>query len=231
MIYIAFTLGLFGSLHCLGMCGPLAFALLPGIKEKSSRNLFRTLGYNSGRVISYTLLGLLMGLIGGFINISGFQKPMSVFMGLVLILLFFMSMDIESILFKSSSYRDVFAKYRTFLSSTVAKFSANNSLLMGMLNGFIPCGLVYLALAGAMTSGGVFKGAYFMFFFGLGTFPAMFALLSSYSFLGLNQRRKMKHFFSYLQLFVGVFLIYRGLAIDIPANLELLWSMGKVMCH
>jgi sulfite exporter TauE/SafE len=213
------------------MCGPLAFALLPGIKEKSSRNFLRTIGYNSGRVVSYTMLGLIMGLIGGFVNISGLQKPMAILMGVILILLFFMSMDIESMLFKSSRYRNVFSKYRTFLSATVAKFSANNSLLMGMLNGFVPCGLVYLALAGAMTSGGVLNGATFMLFFGLGTFPTMFALLSSYSFLGLKQRRKMKYFFSYLQLFVGVFLIYRGLAIDIPANLELLWSMGKVMCH
>ena len=231
MIYIAFTLGLFGSLHCLGMCGPLAFALLPGIKEKSSRNVLRTVGYNSGRVASYTSLGLLMGLIGGIFDISGLQKPMAVVMGVLLILLFFMSMDIESMLFKSNRYRNYFSKYRQFLSATVAKFSANNSFLMGMLNGFVPCGLVYLALAGAMTSGSVLNGATFMMFFGLGTFPAMFALLTSYSFLGLNQRRNMKHFFAYLQLFVGVFLIYRGLAIDVPANLELLWSMGKVMCH
>ncbi|GLR17188.1 sulfite exporter TauE/SafE family protein [Portibacter lacus] len=231
MIYVAFTLGLFGSLHCLGMCGPLAFALLPGIEERSARNYTRIIGYNSGRVASYVVLGLFMGVLSGVINISGIQKPLTLIMGVGLILLFFLSLDIEKVLFKSSKFRSIFTSYRTFITKVVQKISSQNSFLMGMLNGFVPCGLVYLALAGAMTSDGFLKSGQFMLFFGLGTFPAMFLLLASISVLDLRKRINLKSIFAVLQLLVGCFLIYRAYGINVPENLELLWSMGKIMCH
>lgn len=231
MVYIAFTLGLFGSLHCLGMCGPLAFALLPGIQDHKIQSLKRALGYNVGRILSYTTLGITVGILSGFINLSGFQKPISIAMGIIFIFLFLVSMDLEKLLFKSASYRNVFSKYTAFLIFSLNRISSNNVVFMGILNGLVPCGLVYLALAGAVTAEGLLESGMFMFFFGLGTFPAMFVLLLGVSMFDLKAKLMKYRFFSLLQLFLGCFLIYRSISIDLPANLDLLWNIGKVMCH
>lgn len=232
MIYIAFTLGLFGSLHCLGMCGPLAFSLLPGIQEKSSKNVVRAVSYNAGRVISYVTMGMLVGLFGGLFNLSGLQKPLGISLGIVLVIMFLFSFDIEKLLFRSSSYSKLYSKYSTYLSKVIGKLKRQPPLLLGMLNGLIPCGLVYLALAGALTSGGVLSGGQFMMWFGLGTFPAMFLLLVSFSLLDLKRRLNFRKVFAFLQLFVGVFLIYRAVHIEIPADLSLIDAMlNPVMCH
>lgn len=232
MIYIAFTLGLFGSIHCLGMCGPLAFSLLPGIQKKGKESVFRAIGYNSGRIISYVGMGMLIGLFGGLFNLSGLQKPLGILIGIVLIILFLFSFDIEKLLFKSSSYRSFYNKYSQYLSKYFNHLKKQNSIFLGMLNGLIPCGLVYLALAGALTSGGVLSGAQFMFWFGIGTFPAMFLLLVSFSLLDLKRKLNFRKVFAFLQLFVGIFLIYRAVSIQVPADLTLIDAMlNPVMCH
>lgn len=232
MFYVAFTLGLFGSLHCLGMCGPLAFSLMPGISERSSKSIVRALGYNTGRVLSYVSLGLVMGVFGGLVNFSGLQKPLTIGVGVFLILLFFLSLDLEKLLFKSGTYRGMFEKYNQFLSKNLRSLSQKGSLFLGVLNGFIPCGLVYLALAGALTTGGLLKGGLFMFYFGLGTFPAMFLLLSSFSLMDLKRRLGFRKVFAFLQLFVGVFLIYKAFLVEIPLDLSLISSMiNPIMCH
>lgn len=232
MIYVAFTLGLFGSLHCLGMCGPLAFSFLPGINERSLSTTIRISMYNLGRVASYIILGLLFGWFGGLINFSGLQKPLTITVGLVLIVLFLMSLDLEKLLFKFPWYRKIYSMYSKFLSSQLNGLARKSSFLLGALNGLIPCGLVYLALAGALTSGDIFSGAKFMLFFGLGTFPAMFLLLLSFSLMDFKKNIRIKKVFAFLQLFVGIFLIYKAFIVDIPKDLSLIQSMvNPLICH
>ncbi len=231
MIYVAFTLGLFGSIHCVGMCGPLAFSLLPGINERSLHAVKKAVGYNFGRVFSYSTLGFITGMFGGALNFSGLQKPLGIAVGVFLILLFLFSLDIEKFLFKSPIYSKFFSNYSSFFSNQFKGLIRQNSFFIGILNGFIPCGLVYLALAGALSSGNAFKGAQFMMFFGLGTFPAMFALLTSVSFLDFKRKIQFKRILSVLQLFVGIFIIYRAINTNIPLDLSLIQSMiNPTMC-
>lgn len=232
MIGIAFTLGLFGSLHCLGMCGPLAFSLMPGTNNNNASAVFKATGYNLGRVFSYMVLGLLIGIFGGLFNFSGLQKPLTIGLGLFLIALFFFSMDLEKLLFKSALYQKLYSGYSRLLTSSFNSKIRNNAFAMGSLNGLIPCGLVYLALAGALSTGNPFSGAQFMFFFGMGTFPAMFLLLAGTSIMKLRSRLQFKKVFGVLQLFLGIFLIYRAIMIDIPMDLSLLQSMtDPILCH
>lgn len=232
MIAVAFTLGLFGSLHCLGMCGPLAFSLMPGVEHNNVKAIIKASAYNFGRVISYMGLGILIGVFGGLFNFSGFQKPLTIAMGIFLIVLFFFSMDLERLLFKSKNYQNLYTRFSKMLSVAFNSKMRSNTLAMGMLNGLIPCGLVYLAMAGALATGSPLLGARFMFFFGMGTFPAMFFLLAGTSILNLRSKLKFRKVFAFLQLFLGIFLIYRALAIDVPMDLSLLQSMANpILCH
>ncbi|WP_235296421.1 sulfite exporter TauE/SafE family protein [Portibacter marinus] len=231
MFYVAFTLGMFGSLHCLGMCGPLAFALLPGIHRGGIKNTLRVILYNLGRTSSYMILGLIAGLFISAISLTGLQKPLTILVGIVLIIMAFVSINLERTISKNKIYQKAISYYHRKIRYILQEKASRNAWFLGMLNGLVPCGLVYLALAGALNSGSLSNSSLFMAYFGLGTFPAMFLLLIGSSYLTLSNRLRWNKVMTYLQLMVGIFLIYRGIAVEMPVNLELYWSLGKVMCH
>lgn len=231
MIYIAFTLGIFGSLHCLGMCGPLAFALLPGVEKGGIHNTLRALSYNIGRIISYTILGVFTGLLSSAVHLTGIQRPLTIVVGILMIILFLVSMDFEKLILKSSNYSAFLKRYQNLINKAFHQLQKTHAIFLGMVNGLVPCGLVYLALAGSLTADGLGGSILFMTFFGLGTLPAMFLLLAGTSLISLRKRLQFRKVFAYLQLFVGVFMLYRAFAVELPDNLELYWSMGKLMCH
>ncbi|MEJ2882395.1 sulfite exporter TauE/SafE family protein [Pedobacter sp. GR22-6] len=208
---LAFMIGLLGSLHCIGMCGPLAFSV-PTLKPGWWNLIFDKLIYQLGRIISYCLLGIVIGLVGQQIWLSGLQHGFSIFSGLLIIA------AACSRLFKNSN----FGKSPSFLLkpfnrmlSYALKHKANH-LIIGIVNGFLPCGFVYLALVGALNTGSVETAVSYMFWFGSGTIPLMLIATLSMNFTGRGFRRRINKFIPFMMLCLGLWFILRGLSLDIP---------------
>ncbi|NNF35723.1 MAG: sulfite exporter TauE/SafE family protein [Saprospiraceae bacterium] len=232
MIYIAFTLGLFGSLHCMGMCGPLAMGVSRYSDENVWSKLWHALKYNFGRIATYAGLGLVFGFLGQGIVMGGFQKTFSVIAGVVLVLLFLFSFDFERLFFKWKLYTHWDKKIKKRIGLYLSRQANSSPFSIGLLNGLIPCGLVYLALAGAITSGGIIPAIIFMVVFGLGTLPSLLFLMLGTSLKWLRSGFAYKRIYPLMHLILGAILIYRGLAVEVPTLLD--FQMGNInpdMCH
>lgn len=232
MWYIAFTIGLFGSLHCIGMCGPLAVAFGTREGNTSGQNLLTSLYYNLGRTVTYSLFGLIFGLLGSFILMVDLQKTLSILLGILLIITFLFSIDLDKSISQHSIMGKVYGKVRNFISSVMVRSQEYHPFQLGMANGLLPCGLVYLALAGALASGSLLGGMLFMFLFGLGTIPMLFLVASGYSMINLKLKKRFRTILPYVTLCFGLFLVYRGVVVDMPSELNF-WEALKnpVMCH
>jgi sulfite exporter TauE/SafE len=201
----ALTVGFLGSFHCIGMCGPLALALPKTTSAFSGRIV-----YNLGRVVTYSVLGLIAGLAGYGFSIQGFQKDLSILAGVVIIAFVFLtsgSRHLSSINIYAAKLSLPLKKKFRFL---YGKGTLSALLGIGMLNGLLPCGFVYLALAGAVASGKVGSGIIYMSLFGLGTIPAMLAVSISGHFLGIKFQRFVKKASPVIAILLGVLLVYRG---------------------
>lgn len=224
-LQLAFWIGLLGSFHCVGMCGPLAFAL-PSAK-RSWGLFFQKLSYNLGRTVSYTLLGLLMGLVGKQIWIAGWQQSLSILSGLLIVII---SLPKILPLFKIPwHYQNPFQKAfnQLFVKALQQK---KGHFIIGLLNGFLPCGFVYLALTTALSSDNVWQSGLFMLFFGLGTLPLMWAAMLGINFAKPAFRRQINQFLPILTIFLGCWFILRGLNLDIPYLSPKITS-EEVICH
>lgn len=232
MWYIAFTLGLFGSLHCVGMCGPLAIAFCNREGDGKGQLLVSSLGYNIGRTLTYALLGLLFGLLGSFLFIADIQKGLSIFLGGLLVFSFLMSIDIDAKINSIPAVKQVYVRLRVFISNLYSHSKAYPPFVLGMANGLLPCGLVYLALTGALATGDVIHGMTFMTLFGLGTIPMLLCLVMGANLVSPKIRHRFRKILPYVTLGFGLFLIYRGIMIDMPTEINF-WEALKnpIMCH
>lgn len=207
-LQLAFVIGLFGSLHCVGMCGPLAFAI-PNLNGGKWKLVLNKLLYQLGRAFSYAILGLLIGALGKSLWIAGFQQTLSIICGIFIV--------IYSILRLLPAKRNLnisFPLINKWISGAIQKRYGH--FAVGMLNGVLPCAFVYVALATASNTSSVFQSALFMFFFGLGTLPLMFASAVGISFASQAVRRSINNVLPVLSLVLGSWLILRGLSLDIP---------------
>ncbi|QNR85256.1 sulfite exporter TauE/SafE family protein [Pedobacter riviphilus] len=167
---LAFLMGLFGSLHCAIMCGPIMLGM-PFRKQDFFQSGLQLLLYQFGRIAVYTVLGLLVGALGSSIRIFSDQKMLSILIGSILIL--FTALQFNT------AYRNRFSKFQSWVLNPLSRLMGKVfnlplwGLFAGMLNGIIPCGMVYLALATALNTGSIKSGATFMLLFGLGTTPLM----------------------------------------------------------
>lgn len=210
-IWTALVIGFFGSFHCIGMCGPIALAL-PGSYSSTFNLVTGRLFYNLGRVITYSLLGLFFGLIGHSIALAGFQKILSITLGVTVI---------ASVLIKSSYFAGIkntlrvnrfYDRLKGMISSQFRKSGILTLFTIGILNGLLPCGFVYVGLAGSLTTGSILSGSLFMALFGLGTFPAMMAMSLAPGLISIEARRRINSVLPWLTVSFGVYLIYRGIA-------------------
>jgi len=210
---IAFFIGLFGSIHCIGMCGPLAFAM-PVKSPGFWLLLWDKLIYNAGRIISYTLLGLMIGLAGKQLWLSGLQQGVSIVSGVLIIL----AASSRLLKLKSGNIggleASLMAPFNRLLSFALRHRAGH--LIIGVLNGFLPCGFVYLALVGAVNTPSVIGAARYMALFGLGTLPLMLVATISSGLLSKKSRGMMNKVVPYFMLFLGIWFILRGLALNIP---------------
>jgi sulfite exporter TauE/SafE len=209
--WTALLLGLAGSLHCAGMCGPLALALPTPAKGTVSFFAGRA-GYNIGRIITYSLLGLLFGSIGKTIYLAGVQRWVSIALGLALLLGLFTSRrltftkPIPALVDRVRSGMSHFLRQRSFASLAA----------LGLLNGFLPCGLVYVAGAGATSVGSISGGVLYMALFGLGTIPTMLVISLTGHLIPTSFRLKLSRAVAVSVFLLATLLIFRGLGLGIP---------------
>lgn len=209
------TIGIVGSLHCMGMCGPIVVAL-----PLKNQNLFtKILGailYNSGRVATYGVLGLLFGLLGRGIHMAGFQQWTSIILGIVMIVSVLFPFVFREKITVGNLLAGMAARLISRLKKLFASRSYRSLLLIGLLNGLLPCGLVYVAIAGAISSGSVVSGSLFMVLFGLGTIPLLLLAALASDAIGQRIRTKMQRAVPYFVFFLGVLFILRGMSLGIP---------------
>lgn len=228
---VAISLGLLGSFHCIGMCGPLALAL-PVHQKSMIGRVLSILVYNSGRVLTYSVFGLLFGLIGKGFFIAGFQQGLSIVIGLaILIAVIFPS----GMIFKNKLNSGVFSFFNA-LKQTLAKLFSNGNgsslLFIGLLNGLLPCGLVYIAISGAVATGDPFRGMLFMAFFGLGTLPMMLLIPFFGAYMGQAFKTRIRKTIPVFAGLMGVLLIVRGLNLGVPyLSPKIEKSETVVTCH
>ncbi len=211
MVWGGLLLGLLGSLHCVGMCGPLAMALPdPGIS--TARFVLGRLLYNLGRAVTYALMGLIFGLIGYGLYFVGIQQIVSITIGALILLSAIPALAVIT----SRWQQPIATRLKRILSPLFQKTAASGFFLIGLLNGLLPCGFVYMGIAGAILAGSALHGALFMFLFGLGTFPLMMVMSVSKRFLTPKFRFHITRIMPYVAFVVGTLLILRGLNLGIP---------------
>jgi hypothetical protein len=215
MLYTAFLIGLISSLHCIGMCGPIAM-MLPVAKSNPEKKALQILTYHAGRLLAYTAIGLLFGLIGRGFYLAGIQQQLSIFAGIAMIVMvLFPSNFFAKYNFSKPLYRLISA-IKSSLGKQFAKSSFKSLLSIGMLNGLLPCGMVYAAVFGALAMPKLYLSILFMLLFGLGTVPLMTSVVYLQQLLVLPVRNKIQKIIPYAVACIGILFIVRGLGLNIP---------------
>jgi uncharacterized protein len=210
-IGIAFLLGFLGSLHCAAMCGPLMLAL-PVPPGGPARFVAGRILYQLGRVATYCLLGVIAGLAGRSLLLAGFQRWISITLGIAILLGLLFSRRISL----SAPVVRLVAGLKQAMGAQLQRRGLGSLALLGLLNGLLPCGLVYVAMAGALARGGWLAGAGYMAAFGLGTLPAMLGISLSGKLFPLALRLKLRRAIPLGVCLLAGLLILRGLALGIP---------------
>lgn len=227
-IWTAFLLGLAGSAHCAGMCGPLALAL-PAGKDGRLTFVAGRLLYNIGRILTYALMGALLGLLGQGFAIAGLQRWVSLVLGALILLGLLVSPRFARVI----PVTRVVHWLKAALGKLLQRRALGSLLGIGLLNGLLPCGLVYVACAGAATVGNFWQGVEYMIAFGLGTLPMMLAISLVGTKLQFALRFKLQRLIPISLAIVGALLLLRGLALDIPYLSPRLPAQPRVAgcCH
>ena len=215
MLISAFILGLLGSFHCVGMCGPIAF-MLPVDRNNTFKKVTQISLYHIGRLLSYSIMGLVFGLIGKGLNLFGFQQQLSIIIGVLMIIVILIPYKTFNKYNVSKPIYKVISKVKSGLGSALKKKTPDTFLTIGFLNGFLPCGLVYMAIFGAIAGGNAAEGSLYMAFFGLGTIPLMTTAIYFSNFLKGAMRQKIQKAIPVFVVLIGVLFILRGLGLGIP---------------
>ena len=215
MLFSAFILGLLGSFHCVGMCGPIAF-MLPVDRSNSVKKVSQIAIYHFGRLLAYSIIGLVFGLIGKSLYLFGFQQQLSIIIGILMILVVVIPQKtFNKYNFSKPIYR-LISKVKAALGSALKKKTMDTFLTIGFLNGFLPCGLVYMALFAAIAGGSAVNGALYMAVFGLGTIPLMTTAIYFSHFLKGTARQRIQKAIPVFVVIIGALFILRGLGLGIP---------------
>ncbi|MGB3017800.1 MAG: sulfite exporter TauE/SafE family protein [Ignavibacteria bacterium] len=211
----ALLIGLAGSFHCVGMCGPIALSLSAG-SSKDLRFLLKRITYNAGRVLTYASLGFIFGFIGDRLNLFGLQRWLSVFIGSLLILFVIVTYIKWKNPLAGKAYKLISPIFSKTYSSLKEKNSFYSMAVIGMLNGLLPCGFVYIGLGGAIAIGGALEGALYMAMFGLGTVPVMLGVTMFGNLVTARFRTRILKLVPVMVLLLGVLFVLRGLNLGIP---------------
>jgi uncharacterized protein len=229
----ALTLGLIGSFHCIGMCGPIAIAL-PLTNQNWLSKILGASIYNIGRALTYGFMGIIFGLLGKGFKLAGLQQWVSIAMGIIMIV----SVLFPFILRSRSKLDGLINKFVARLKKAFGNLFKNRSyhslFLIGLLNGFLPCGLVYMAIAGAVATGEVLNGAMYMIIFGLGTLPIMLSVSLIGNLISTPFRDRIRKFIPIFIVLIGLLFILRGMNLGIKyisPKLDKMNSTEMMMHH
>ena len=233
MFWSALIFGLLGSFHCIGMCGPIAF-MLPVDRTSSFKKVTQIAIYHFGRLLAYSIIGLIFGLAGKGLYIFGLQQQLSIIIGSLIILIVLIPYKTFNKYNFSKPLYKIISKVKSALGKALKKKTADTFLTIGFLNGFLPCGLVYMAVFGALASRNALQGSLYMFLFGLGTIPLMTTAIYLGRFLNSTIKQRIQKAIPVFVIFIGVLFIIRGLGLGIPylspsPVIEI--ALSAVECH
>jgi uncharacterized protein len=210
----AILLGLMGSFHCIGMCGPIVLSL-PLHGNTIYRKIFGGILYNFGRSVTYASMGAVFGLLGQGLKLVGFQQIVSVAMGTIMVISVLFPALFRNQYNLQSGSSGLLNKLKKHIARLFSVRTYQSLFFIGLLNGLLPCGLVYIAIAGAIATGSAVSGTWYMFLFGLGTLPMLLALGVAGNMLSTTIRRRINHLIPIMVVLVGIFFILRGLNLNI----------------
>ena len=213
IIEIGFLMGLLGSVHCVGMCGPLVMAL-PIAQKTPTQKCAALTFYHIGKMSSYALLGIFFGLIGSQFPFYVFQQNLSIVIGIIMLVyvLYVFVLKSNKMLRLDFLYKPIVSQLgKLFKQKSIFAF-----LLIGFLNGLLPCGMVYLALTSALATQNLMQGGLFMLLFGLGTMPALLMVALGGQYMSLVFRQRLQNLLPVFIFGMGVLLIVRGMNLGIP---------------
>ena len=215
MLYSALVLGLLGSLHCIGMCGPIAF-ILPVDRSNHLKSGLQLTIYHVGRLLAYASMGMFFGLLGSGLNLFGAQQKLSIIIGVIMILIVLIPFKklggdrLSPLLYK------YVGKLKHVLGQTLQRKTPDAFFAIGFLNGFLPCGLVYMALLGAVAMADPWMGSAYMAFFGLGTIPLMSLAVYLARVVKSSFRSRVRRLVPVFVVIIGTLFILRGMGLGIP---------------
>ena len=214
LVFTGFILGLSSSFHCMGMCGPIAMAI--PVKRKNNWTILGgALQYNVGRIITYALLGAVVGSFGLTLNTFGILQWLSIIAGILLIA-FAWRKYLERYVFHWLPTINIQLKLNALIGKVIRSKSPAKLLFLGTINGLLPCGMVFAALLNAILTGEVLQSSISMVAFGMGTLPAMLAVTFLTSKIKSEWRKKLGKAVPYLLTVVGVLVVLRGMNLNIP---------------
>ena len=233
MLWSAFILGLLGSFHCVGMCGPIAF-MLPVDRTNSFRKITQIFTYHFGRLLAYSIIGLFFGLVGKSLYIFGFQQQLSIAIGVLMIIVVLIPVPTFNRYNFSKPVYNIISKVKSSLGKALKKKTADTFLTIGFLNGFLPCGLVYMAVFASLAMQSTTQGSLYMVLFGLGPIPLMTTAIYIGKFLNIKAKQRIQKAIPVFVIIIGLLFIIRGLGLDIPylspAPITEI-ATGQIECH
>lgn len=215
MLYSAFIFGLISSFHCIGMCGPIAM-MLPVDRTNETKKVTQIITYHIGKLTAYGILGLVFGLLGRSFYLAGMQQQLSIIVGVLMILV---AVIPEKVFAKYNFSKPVYrliTKVKSSLGQQFKNKSYKSLFTIGLLNGFLPCGMVYVALFGAIAMQNVTLGIGYMLLFGIGTIPMMVAVIYASGLISFSFRGTIQKAIPLVAVIIGMLFIVRGLGLDIP---------------
>ena len=233
MIYSAILLGLLSSFHCIGMCGPIAM-MLPIDRSNQTKKTIQIFLYHLGKLTAYASLGFLFGVIGKSFFIAGLQQQLSIVMGLLMILFTIVP---EKVVARYNFSKPVY-KLILFVKTSLGKQFKNKSyrsiFTIGLLNGYLPCGMVYMALFAAVAMQTISNSTLYMILFGLGTIPMLSVVVYIAHILSPTNKNTIQKAIPIVTIAIGMLFIIRGLGLDIPylspSNMSL-FIQAETDCH
>ncbi|WP_040253365.1 sulfite exporter TauE/SafE family protein [Psychroserpens mesophilus] len=215
MLWSALIFGLLGSFHCVGMCGPIAF-MLPVDRSNSIKKVSQISTYHIGRLLAYAIIGLCFGLIGKSLYIFGIQQQLSIIIGILMIVVVLIpAQTFNKYNFSKPLYR-LISNVKSSLGKALKKKTADTFLTIGFLNGFLPCGLVYMAVFASLAMPSAFESSLYMMLFGLGTIPLMTTAIYVGKFLNASVKQRIQKAIPVAVIIIGLLFIIRGMGLGIP---------------
>jgi sulfite exporter TauE/SafE len=215
MLFSALFFGLISSLHCIGMCGPIAM-MLPVDHKNPTKKALQILTYHLGRLTAYGFLGLAFGLLGKGLFIAGFQQNLSIVVGVLMIVVAVVPERIFAQYNFSKPIYKVISSIKSSLGNQFKRKTFDALFSIGFLNGLLPCGLVYAALFGAIAMQNEVLGVAYMLLYGIGTIPLMSVVVYASGFMSIPLRSKLQRIIPIITIGIGILFILRGLSLGIP---------------